>query len=368
MNKRLFLLFIGLVSTSFLLAQSDTTITLKAITGLQYDLPRFALKPNQKVTLLFKNEDDMAHNVVFVQPNKRLEVVELALKLAEKGADLSYVPKSAAVLVASKILIPNSSETLVFVAPAQEGLYPYVCTYPGHGYVMYGAMYVTTKPLPPLEKDKNIPPSRQTEAISHQHTAPSPHPFALEYPLLYRTFMPSCGPAAFAVALSPTHSYCFDAGKCTLRYVWTGGFVDNNEHWKGNGNALAKVLGEVYFREKTLHLFQTKKTDELPVVQFKGYSLSKRVPTFHYLIDEIEVSETIALLPKDAGIVRTFVFKKPLSERITFGDLSYNAPNVVVMVNGKAAQSSDKFGIGLSKGTKQFSVVIKKPNVAPTPH
>lgn len=366
MTKRLFLLLISSFSISLLWAQSDTTITLKAITGLQYDLPRFAVKPNQKITLLLKNDDDMAHNVVFVQPNKRLEVVEAALKLAEKGADLNYVPQSAAVLVASKILIPNSSETLLFIAPAQEGVYPYVCTYPGHGYVMYGAMYVTTKPLPPIEKDKNVPPSALNNSLNHQHAAPSPHPFALEYPLIYRIFMPDCGPAAIAVALSPTESFCFDAGKCMLRYVWTGGFVDNSDHWKGNGNALAKILGEVYFREKMIFPFSNK--NNLPQIKFKGYSLSKRVPIFHYLVDEMEVSETIELLPNNAGIVRKFVFKKPLIQRITFGDSSYNAPNVVVKVNGKREKSPNKFGIWLTKGTKEFTVTIRKPDIEKKAH
>ena len=48
-------------------------------------------------------------------------------------------------------LNPGETQELKFKAPAEEGVYPYVCTFTGHGVVMYGAMYVTTKPLPPLE-------------------------------------------------------------------------------------------------------------------------------------------------------------------------------------------------------------------------
>jgi azurin len=351
----LFFVFFG----KFILAQSDTAITLRAITGLQYDLPRFAVKPKQKITLLLKNDDDMAHNVVFVKPNKRLEIVEAALKLEGKGAELNYVPASTNVLIASKVLIPNSTETLTFTAPAQEGIYPYVCTYPGHGYVMYGAMYVTTKPLPPLGKDPNIPPSRQAEASTsaHHHEAPSPHPFALEYPLLYRTFMPDCGPAAIAVALSPTESYCFDAGKCMLRYAWTGGFVDNTDHWKGNGNALAKIQGTIYFKEQITFPLRVGSIEKTPQVQFKGYKLAKRLPTFLYKLDQMLVRETLQL-DKNQNLVRVFEFEKPTASSVYF----VTVPNKGVLYRHSAGKW-EKDVLVLPKGTNKFSVTIERQAV-----
>ena len=49
-------------------------------------------------------------------------------------------------------------------------------------------------------------------------------------PVVYRTFMPGASPAAFAVALPGNQFYCWDAGECRLRYVWTkGGFIRNNQ-------------------------------------------------------------------------------------------------------------------------------------------
>ena len=45
-------------------------------------------------------------------------------------------------LLASTLLQPRASEKLSFVAPTQPGVYPYVCTYPGHWRRMYGALYV----------------------------------------------------------------------------------------------------------------------------------------------------------------------------------------------------------------------------------
>ncbi|TAG57739.1 MAG: hypothetical protein EAZ29_01850 [Runella slithyformis] len=348
-------LFLSLWS-AVLLAQSDTTITLSAITGLQYDLPRFAVKPNQKITLLLKNADDMAHNVVFTKPNKRLEIVEAALKLEGKGAELNYVPVSSNVLVASKVMVPNTTETLLFVAPAQEGVYPYVCTYPGHGYVMYGAMYVTTNPLPPLAKDANVPPTRQAEAAAHthHHAPPSPHPFALEYPLLYRLFMPNCGPAAVAVALSPTHSYCFDAGKCYLRYAWTGGFVENTDQWKGNGNALAKIEGEVYFTDKTEFPLRVGSPETMPEVRFKGYVLTKRLPTFRYQVADLAVKETLQL-DKNNNLVRQFEFLKPTTKPVFF----VTKPDDGVLYQSSAGSWKNNI-LTLAKGTQKVSITMKR--------
>src|SRR5262249_34936150 len=38
--------------------------------------------------------------------------------------------------------LPRESQTLVVTAPSQPGVYPYVCTYPGHWRRMYGSLYV----------------------------------------------------------------------------------------------------------------------------------------------------------------------------------------------------------------------------------
>jgi azurin len=295
-------------------SQSDTTITLQAITGLQYDLVRVAVKPLQKVTVILKNADDMAHNLVITKPDKRLSVVEAAIKMGDKGQAVNYVPESDEVVAASRILIPNTTETFTFTAPVMEGAYPYVCTYPGHGYVMYGVLYVTTKPLPPLATDPNVPPSRQTTEL----VVSSPHPFALEYPLLYRTFMPDCSPAAIAVALTSTHSYCFDAGKCYLRYAWTGGFVDNTAHWKGNGNAFAKIQGVIYFKDNVTYPLRVGEVDKLPKVNFKGYTLVNRLPTFSYALDGVDVKETLKSLANEEGLTRILTFAKPTSQNVYF--------------------------------------------------
>ncbi len=54
----------------------------------------------------------------------------------------NYVPVSDKIIVASRLLQPQHAQRLSFTAPARPGVYPYVCTYPGHWRRMYGAMYV----------------------------------------------------------------------------------------------------------------------------------------------------------------------------------------------------------------------------------
>jgi azurin len=345
------------------IAQTDTAIVIKAITGLQYDQLRIAIRPNQKLTLILKNDDDMAHNLVITKANRRLVVVDAVVKMGDKGAENNYLPTSKTdILVASQIVLPNGSETVVFQAPATEGVYSYVCTYPGHGYVMYGALYVTTKPLPELKNDKNISKyaltQQTTSAMPHHHgtvVTPSPHPFELTYPLIYRTFMPESSPAAIAVALSATNAYCFDAGKCMLRYAWTGGFIDNADHWKGNGNALAKVIGTVYWRDNTAFPLRVGRMDSLPVVRFKGYKLNKGLPTFIYDIDDVEVQETIGIWNKNMGLVRTFKFPKSRTKAIYYIE---NTQPVNAPLDRKSTKNERIYTIpSYSNG---ITVVIKK--------
>jgi putative heme-binding domain-containing protein len=53
-----------------------------------------------------------------------------------------FVPVSDQVLLSSRLLQPNQQQRLAWVAPKEPGVYPYVCTYPGHWRRMFGALYV----------------------------------------------------------------------------------------------------------------------------------------------------------------------------------------------------------------------------------
>jgi hypothetical protein len=122
-------------------------------------------------------------------------------------------------------------------------------------------------------------------------------------PRVQRIFMPDASPAAIAVALPGDLSYCFDAGECRLRYVWKGGFIDGLDYYKGNGNSLAKLKGNVVYKEAEFPL--AGGTAGAPP-KFLGYTMSDGLPVFRYLRNGIEFSEKITPLADGSGIEREF--------------------------------------------------------------
>jgi azurin len=303
-------------------AADSVIIPIKVEPGLQFDLVRFKVKPGAKVKIIFSNTDDTDHNFLITKPGTREEVVMEALQLGTKGPAMNYIPESPKVLWAIPVIRPHQESSISFTAPNEPGIFPYVCTYPGHGFLMYGAMYVTTEKVPDITKDLNIPPIRRvaetksaadntaTLDLHAKHKAPSKplHPYTPVPPYHYRVFIEGSSPAAIAVNLPYNLSYCWDAGTCRMRFAWKGNFLDNSELWKGKGDALAKVAGEIFFRDRTAYPFRLKDSSKIPEVDFKGYKLVNRYPEFHYTLNGEDVFELV--LPKEdgSGIVRNFRF------------------------------------------------------------
>ncbi|MEA3208914.1 MAG: hypothetical protein QOE70_1971 [Chthoniobacter sp.] len=281
------LLFALAISLTRLAAEDETVIEIKAIAGLRYDTPRFQVAPGAKVRLVLENTDDMAHNLVITAPGARMEVATAAMTLPMTPTQ-DFIPEMKEVLWAIPVLPPGKSGTISFTAPAKQGVYPYVCSFPGHGVIMYGAMYVTKKDMPPLAKDPNVPESAKEFADKS-----SPHAYVPKPPYLYRMFLRDSGPASIAVALPGEQNYCWDAGACRLRYAWRGGFLDPLPHWRGNGDAFANVKGRIYWRAGAAFPLRIGAREKVPVVQFRGYRLLERYPEFRYEIDGVEVRELI---------------------------------------------------------------------------
>jgi len=120
----------------------DKSIVMGTKPGLKFDLEAFEVKAGSKVKLTFNNNDDMLHNLVIVKPNTAIEVGEDALKMGLEGSQKNYIPNSDKVLFHTNILSPETSESIYFEAPTVPGDYSYVCTFPGHAYVMQGIMRV----------------------------------------------------------------------------------------------------------------------------------------------------------------------------------------------------------------------------------
>jgi putative heme-binding domain-containing protein len=111
---------------------------------MSYDKEILAVKAGKQVEIVFENTDLMPHNFVIARPGAMEELGLLAEATAQQpdAAQRHFVPKSPHVLLGSTLLQPRQSEKLSFTAPREPGVYPYVCTYPGHWRRMYGALYV----------------------------------------------------------------------------------------------------------------------------------------------------------------------------------------------------------------------------------
>jgi putative heme-binding domain-containing protein len=109
-----------------------------------YNKERIVVRAGKPVEIVFENNDLMPHNFVITQQGALEEIGTLAEATATQpgAADRQYVPPSGKILLSSRLLQPRGTQKLSFTAPRQPGVYPYVCTYPGHWRRMYGALYV----------------------------------------------------------------------------------------------------------------------------------------------------------------------------------------------------------------------------------
>ncbi len=104
----------------------------------------FTVKRGQPVKLVFLNPDAMQHNLAIVQPGALEEIGMAGNEMAKDpdGIKKDFIPKSDKLLHATKLIDPNAGAVLRFQAPDQPGVYPYVCTFPGHWVIMNGKMTV----------------------------------------------------------------------------------------------------------------------------------------------------------------------------------------------------------------------------------
>jgi len=119
-----------------------------------YDRETIAVQAGRPVEFRLTNTDNMPHNFTVVLPGFMAEVGELA-EATGRDADAAarnFIPKSDKILVASKLVQPEQTDSIFFDVPREPGIYPYVCTYPGHWRRMYGALYVVAD-LPAYEAD-----------------------------------------------------------------------------------------------------------------------------------------------------------------------------------------------------------------------
>jgi azurin len=152
-HTRLLLTLLAAISLPVLAQDADQAVLeLKPHpqNPLGYDKTELTVKAGQKVKLTLTNTGSIApqpHNFLLLKPGKLDSVgAQANAMLADpQGMAKNYIPEAAKadILANTKLVQPNQSETIEFMAPAEAGDYPYICTFPGHWLLMRGVMHVT---------------------------------------------------------------------------------------------------------------------------------------------------------------------------------------------------------------------------------
>ncbi len=111
---------------------------------MSFDKDVVVVQAGKPVEFLLENSDLMPHNFAILQPGSLEEIGLMSEAQAQQPefAKQGYVPKSNKVLAKSGLMQPREGEKLSFTAPSKAGVYPILCTYPGHWRRMYAALYV----------------------------------------------------------------------------------------------------------------------------------------------------------------------------------------------------------------------------------
>lgn len=145
-NEKKDLLLLGNANTTSFDKQKDLfTIEISTIPErMLFTVDKFTVKAGQPIRLLFTNPDATQHNLVIIEPGKN-ELIGLAANEMAKdpsGVEKGFIPELPGILHYTKLLGPDEGEVLRFNAPEQPGVYPYICTFPGHWFMMKGEMVV----------------------------------------------------------------------------------------------------------------------------------------------------------------------------------------------------------------------------------
>ncbi len=140
--------------------------------GMRYDTPRIVVPLGKAFDVVFENPDGMGHNFVVVKPGTREKVGLAAAQLPPDRLDRNgraWIPESGDVLAATKLVESGRSETLHVRPIREEGVYEYVCTFPGHFVMMFGQLVVTADVDAYLKANPAPAKIAATELPAHPH-------------------------------------------------------------------------------------------------------------------------------------------------------------------------------------------------------
>ncbi len=146
-------------------------IVRSVVEAMRYDTPRLVVPLGRAFEITFENPDAMPHNLVIVNPGAREKVGTAAMALPPDSLDRSgraWVPESIEIIAATKLIETGRSETLRVRAIREEGVYEFICTFPGHWTMMYGQLVVTAD-VDAYLKANPTPPTVTLPVTPHVH-------------------------------------------------------------------------------------------------------------------------------------------------------------------------------------------------------
>jgi len=126
----------------------SSELTLRALPGkMMFDKDVLTVTAGKTVSLVFENDDQMAHNIVIVKPGSEEKVGTAADGMAglPDGYERHFIPSLPEVLYYTPLVSAGQTYQLEFTAPEKPGDYPFVCTFPGHWRIMKGTLHVVAK-------------------------------------------------------------------------------------------------------------------------------------------------------------------------------------------------------------------------------
>jgi azurin/glucose/arabinose dehydrogenase/lysophospholipase L1-like esterase len=141
---------------------------------MKFDTSKLVVKADQGFQVLFENPDAMPHNFVVVKPGTRERVGMAAMTMSPEKLDAAgraYVPDTSDVIAATTMVDAGQNETLRVPALA-EGVYEFVCTFPGHWTIMWGQLVVTNNPdsvASATSPPSSVPAAPTAPPAAHAH-------------------------------------------------------------------------------------------------------------------------------------------------------------------------------------------------------
>jgi uncharacterized protein len=133
---------------------AETKVVIGVIPGvMQYDKKEFTVKAGEKVAILFINKAcPLQHNLIILKPGTdaaygaaadKMILTDAAAAMAKHYLPEDDASRAAVIATTTKPIGAGQNEIVKFTVPATPGDYPYVCTFPGHRFLMKGVMKVT---------------------------------------------------------------------------------------------------------------------------------------------------------------------------------------------------------------------------------